>query len=93
MRDFKLTAVDRNGDRFKASFESKGWVREVSGTVSGSQVSRKAKDVRVIRGGAGGDNQGSIVSDDRAWMNEKKKEQFKGNKEANGLILQKDRKS
>ena len=64
-KDLKLTVLERSGDRFKARFESKGWVREVSGTASGSSVSWKVKDVRVVRGSAGGDNQGKIVSDDR----------------------------
>jgi len=64
-KDFKLTVLERSGDRFKARFESKGWVREVSGTASGSSVSWKVKDVRVVKGSAGGDNQGTIVSDDQ----------------------------
>ena len=64
-KDFQLTVLERSEGRFKARFESKGWVREVSGTASGSSVSWKVKDVRVVRGSAGGDNQGTIVSDDR----------------------------
>ena len=63
--DFKLTVLERSGDRFKARFESKGWVREVSGTASGKSVSWKVKDVRVVKGSAGGDNEGTIASDDR----------------------------
>jgi hypothetical protein len=63
--DFKLTVLERSGGRFKAKFESKGWVREVSGTASGNSVSWKGKDVRVVKGNAGGDNQGTIVRDDR----------------------------
>lgn len=64
-RDFKLTVLERSGDRFKARFESKRWVREVSGTARDSAVAWKAKDVRAVRGSAGGDNQGTIVTDDR----------------------------
>ncbi|MCG6156745.1 hypothetical protein [Rubinisphaera margarita] len=63
--DFELTVLERSGDRFKARFESKGWVREVSGAASGSAVSWKVKDVRVVKGSAGGDNEGTIVTDDR----------------------------
>lgn len=63
--DFKLTVLERSGDRFKARFESKRWVREVSGIASDSQVFWKTNDVRVIWGSAGGDNHGSIVSADQ----------------------------
>lgn len=63
--DIKLTVLERSGDRFKARIESRRWVRELSGTASGNLVSWKAKDVRAVKGGAGGDNQGTIVSDDR----------------------------
>jgi hypothetical protein len=63
-RDFRLTVLERSGGRFKARFESKRWVREVSGTASGPLVSWKGKNVRAIKGSAGGDNQGTIASDD-----------------------------
>lgn len=75
--DFKLTVLKRSGGRFKARFESTGWRREVSGTASGSSISWKAKDVRVVEGSTGGDNQGTIVTDDRgtridfAWRGSK----------------------
>ncbi len=64
IQKFKLTVLERSGRRFKAKFESKNWVREVSGTVNGSSVAWKAKDVRAIKGGAGGGNLGTIVRDD-----------------------------
>ncbi len=64
-KDLKLTVLERSEGRFKARFESQGWVREVSGTANGNSVSWKVKDVRAVKGNAGGDNQGTIVSDDR----------------------------
>lgn len=66
-RGFKLTVLDRDGGRFKARFESTRWVREVSGTASDSLISWKSKDVRAVKGGAGGDNEGNIVRDDRGF--------------------------
>lgn len=64
-QDFKLTVQERRLNSFTARFESKSWVREVSGTASGNSVAWKTKDVRVIKGSAGGDNEGTIVSDDK----------------------------
>ncbi len=64
-KDFKLTVLERSSDRFKARFESNNWVREVSGTAVGDSVSWDAEAVRVVKGNAGGDNQGKIASDDK----------------------------
>lgn len=62
--DFKLTVTKRTATRFTARFESKSWVRDVTGTASGSSVSWNANDVRAVKGSAGGDNTGTIVTDD-----------------------------
>ncbi|WP_372894763.1 hypothetical protein [Stieleria sp.] len=62
-KGFKLTVLERDGGRFKARFESTRWVREVSGIATDSFVSWNSKDVHAIKGSAGGDNQGTIVSD------------------------------
>jgi|GEM_PF-871995 len=61
--DFQLTVLERSGARFKGRFESKRWVREVFGTASGRSVSWKGRDVRAVKGSAGGDNQGTIAKD------------------------------
>jgi hypothetical protein len=59
-----LTVIERKGEKFLARFEDGGLVvREVTGTVKDGKVSWLAKDVRAIKGGAGGDNQGTIASD------------------------------
>lgn len=63
-KDLRLTVIEREGKRFKARFESKGWVREVSGTKNGNAISWSKQDVRAIKGSAGGDNEGTIVTDD-----------------------------
>lgn len=62
-KSFKLRVTERNGDRFTARFESKGWIREVSGTVAGRKVAWSKADVRVIKGSGGGDNEGTIADD------------------------------
>ncbi len=59
-----LTVTERKGETFRAHFEFGDKIeREVAGTVQGNKVSWFAKDVRVIRGGAGGDNYGTIAAD------------------------------
>lgn len=62
--EFTLTVLEVQDGRFRAKFESRNWEKEVSGTSTGDSVSWKAKDVKAIRGGVGGDNDGTIVRDD-----------------------------
>ena len=56
----KLTVLDRRGDTFRARFEQPNIVREFSGTATNGEVIWLAKDVHAIRGGAGGDNHGTV---------------------------------
>jgi hypothetical protein len=59
-----LTVTERKGETFRARFElGDRTEREVAGTVQDNKVSWLAKDVRVIRGYAGGDNYGTIAAD------------------------------
>jgi hypothetical protein len=51
-----LRITERRGDRFKATFEFPGTLREISGTVRGDTFSWLGRDVHVVRGGPGGDN-------------------------------------
>ena len=62
--EFTLTVLEHRDGRFKAKFESKNWEKVVSGKSTGDSVSWKAKDVTAIRGGVGGDNDGTILRDD-----------------------------
>ncbi|EMI20012.1 hypothetical protein RMSM_03060 [Rhodopirellula maiorica SM1] len=64
-KGFKFTVLERDRGHFKARFESARWVREVSGIASDEAVSWNSNDVRVIKGSAGGDNQGELVRDDQ----------------------------
>jgi len=59
----KLTVLHRNANRFTARFESAGWIREINGTVKNDSVTWLGKDVRVIKGSAGDDNFGRIVTE------------------------------
>lgn len=63
--EFKLTVLENRDGQFKARFESRNWEKEVFGTTTGDTVAWKAKDVKAIRGGVGGDNEGTIVRDDK----------------------------
>ncbi len=59
-----LTVMERKGEMFRARFViGNNLDREVTGTVKDGKVSWLAKDVRVIKGGAGLDNQATITSD------------------------------
>ena len=74
---FKLTVLKHEKGRFEARFESKNWERELSGMTNDNSVSWKSKDVKTIRGNAGGDTEGTIVRDDSGiridcvWVGEK----------------------
>ena len=84
---FKFKVLAKNGDRFKARFESKSWVREVAGTRRGDSLSWRVEDVQVIKGTAGGDNEGTIVRDDQGfridftWRNRNSQGEFTLRKE------------
>ncbi len=59
-----LTVIERKGETFRALLTIGGTIeRLVSGTVKDGKISWLAKDVQVIRGGAGGDNQATLTSD------------------------------
>ncbi len=59
-----LSVIDRKDKSFQARFElADDFVRDVTGTIKDGKLSWFAKDVRVIRGDAGGDNYGTIMSD------------------------------
>lgn len=72
-----LTVTERKGERFTAVFEIGDETdRVVTGTIRDGKISWMAKDVRVIRGSAGGDNHGTLGSDevgdkiDFVWRND-----------------------
>ena len=59
-----LKVLERKGEKFTALFVvGDNLVREVSGTVKDGRLSWLAKDVKALKGGAGGDNQATITSD------------------------------
>ncbi len=63
-RGMTLTVTERKGEIFRARFViGAGIIREVTGTVKDGKLSWLAKDVRVIKGAAGDDNQATITSD------------------------------
>jgi serine/threonine protein kinase len=61
-----LTVIARKGEKFTAKFEIADDMieREVTGTINDGTLSWLAKDVRAIRGRVGGDNHGTIRSDE-----------------------------
>ncbi len=60
-----LTVIERKGAMFRARFEvGPNITRMIKGTVKDGKVDWFAKDVRAIRGKVGGDNHGTITSDD-----------------------------
>jgi serine/threonine protein kinase len=66
-RTMTLTVMERKGERFVARFVIGPRIdREVTGTVKDGKLSWLAKDVRAIKGEAGGDNFGTITSDEIA---------------------------
>jgi hypothetical protein len=61
-----LTVTEREGEKFKATFKYRKKIeREITGTIKAGKVSWLAKDVRAIRGDAGGDNQGTLGNDEK----------------------------
>ncbi len=59
-----LTVLERKGETFHARFViGNSLERMVTGTVKDGKVSWLAKDVRVIKGGPGADNQATITRD------------------------------
>ncbi|MEX0728310.1 MAG: alpha-L-arabinofuranosidase C-terminal domain-containing protein [Planctomycetaceae bacterium] len=63
-----LTVLERHGDTFRASFTSEVFDREVTGTIKNGELSWLAKDVRALKGRAGGDNYGTINGDTIDFM-------------------------
>jgi Caspase domain len=62
----KLTVTEREGASFRARFEiGQNIDREIKGTVRAGKVRWFARDVRAVRGKVGGDNTGTIMSDER----------------------------
>jgi hypothetical protein len=61
-----FTILERQGERFKARFEAGGHVRELYGTIKDGRLRWLARDVKVIAGNAGGDNEGQIMGDEVA---------------------------
>jgi serine/threonine protein kinase/formylglycine-generating enzyme required for sulfatase activity len=60
-----LTVTERKGANFRARFDiGTNISRMIKGTVKDGKVDWFAKDVRAIRGKVGGDNHGTITSDD-----------------------------
>jgi uncharacterized membrane protein YgcG len=62
----KLTIVERSGDSFRGTFESgEGkFVRDVKGTIKDDRFYWLARDASGVKGGAGGDNFGTIQGDE-----------------------------
>lgn len=60
----KLTIIERRGGTFRARLECNEWARNIRGAIKNGQVTWLAKDVQPITGGVGGDNYGTISSDD-----------------------------
>jgi hypothetical protein len=59
-----LTVLKCNGETFQARFElGDNITREIKGTIKDGKVSWLAKDVRAVKGNAGGDNSGTIETD------------------------------
>jgi hypothetical protein len=72
-----LTVVERKGESFRALFQvGRNIERDVTGTINAGKVSWFAKDVRTIKGHAGGDNHGTLALDkvgyriDFVWRDE-----------------------
>src|SRR5262249_50927183 len=59
-----LTVLERKGEKFTATFAiGERTERVVTGTIKDGKLSWLAKDVRAVRGGVGGDNHGTLGSD------------------------------
>lgn len=59
-----LTVTAREGEKFKATFKFQDEIeREITGTIKDGKLSWLAKDVRAIKGNAGGDNEGTLGKD------------------------------
>ena len=69
-----LRVIERDGDSFKARFRiGNGIERLVSGKVKDGKIDWRGKDVRAIKGGAGGDNHGTFVDADTirfVWLDD-----------------------
>jgi hypothetical protein len=69
-----LKVIERDGDSFKARFcIGDGIERVVTGKVKDGKLDWRGKDVRAIKGGAGGDNHGTFVDADTikfVWLDD-----------------------
>ena len=70
-QNFKFTILERQGEKFKALFEVGKQIREVNGTIKDGWLRWLSRDVRVIAGKPGEDNQGEIKGDkvEMTWSN------------------------
>ena len=59
-RKWTLTILERQGEAFRAQWQTDSIDREVRGTIKDGKISWLAKDVRAEEGGVGGDNVGVI---------------------------------
>lgn len=74
----RLSVTDRKGNTFRATFNlGNGKIeREITGKIQDDKISWGKRDVRVIKGGAGGDNYGTIKQEgnsfkiDFVWQDE-----------------------
>lgn len=79
-----LTVTERVGEKFKAKFEIGDKIeREVRGTIKDGKLSWLAKNVTVVRGGVGGDNDGTLGRDK---IGDKIDFVWRGEKGANGMF-------
>jgi WD40 repeat protein len=73
-KDWTLTVGERRGDTFRGQFRQSSLIdRQVSGTIKDGKISWLARDVKAIKGGQGGDNEGTLKGDtiDFAWHDAK----------------------
>ncbi len=59
-----LTILERDGERFRARFESPTQIRDVTGRIAGNEIVWLGRDVVAVRGGPGDDNFGVIRGDE-----------------------------
>lgn len=73
----ELTVTERRGETFRATFKiGQNIERDVSGNIRNDKLSWLAKNVRVVKGRAGGDNHGTVIAEntshkiDFVWRDE-----------------------
>ncbi len=72
-RNCKFSILERQGEKFRASFVVDAIERDVRGTIADGKISWKAADVVAIKGRPGGDNDGTIKGDsiDFTWHDDR----------------------